>query len=260
MWTDKGMVSIEKIQVGDMVLSKSETTGEKTYKRVLRTFRTEDQELRTLCAEGAMNEDGSELLVEYLFATPGHPIWVNGRGWMPLADLEQCWEFHKIDDWSFERANGDQAEFFLEMSALGVPPISLLDATKSAFVTTDVHGVDGHLGYCMRFDGRSQVDHINADYNDGGYPMRFSRVPDYRVVKSPVRIVFQGATFTCDDWEGLDNLSTNMETLRTTVFSLEVEDFHTYYVGELGLWVHNVCDSFPRGLMPNPSVNPDAPR
>ncbi|HND80462.1 MAG TPA: hypothetical protein PLS39_08555 [Accumulibacter sp.] len=25
------------------------------------------------------------------------------------------------------------------------------------------------------------------------------------------------------------------------VYSLEVEDFHTYYVGELGVWVHNEC-------------------
>jgi hypothetical protein len=26
---------------------------------------------------------------------------------------------------------------------------------------------------------------------------------------------------------------------RTTVYNLEVEDFHTYYVGEAGVWVHN---------------------
>lgn len=26
-----------------------------------------------------------------------------------------------------------------------------------------------------------------------------------------------------------------------TVYNLEVEDFHTYYVGEEGMWVHN-CD------------------
>ena len=25
----------------------------------------------------------------------------------------------------------------------------------------------------------------------------------------------------------------------TTVYNLEVEDFHTYYVGKAGVWVHN---------------------
>ena len=26
---------------------------------------------------------------------------------------------------------------------------------------------------------------------------------------------------------------------KTTVYNIEVEDFHTYYVGEAGVWVHN---------------------
>lgn len=29
------------------------------------------------------------------------------------------------------------------------------------------------------------------------------------------------------------------DMFRTTVYSFEVEDFHTYYVGEVGIWVHN---------------------
>ena len=30
---------------------------------------------------------------------------------------------------------------------------------------------------------------------------------------------------------------------RTTVYNFEVEDFHTYYVGPNGVWVHNIgCD------------------
>src|SRR5690606_5809188 len=28
---------------------------------------------------------------------------------------------------------------------------------------------------------------------------------------------------------------------RTTVYNVEVEDFHTYFVGEGGVWVHNAC-------------------
>ncbi|HNE92343.1 MAG TPA: Hint domain-containing protein, partial [Agitococcus sp.] len=37
--TDKGLVPIEQLQVGDMVLSKHESgQGEKAYKRVISTF------------------------------------------------------------------------------------------------------------------------------------------------------------------------------------------------------------------------------
>jgi hypothetical protein len=57
VWADKGLVPIEKIKVGDLMLSKSDVTGEKAYKRVLQTFRTENQEIRTVNIEGPMNAD-----------------------------------------------------------------------------------------------------------------------------------------------------------------------------------------------------------
>lgn len=43
--TDKGLVPIEQIKVGDMVLSQLEQTGEKTYKRVVNTFAFEGKEV-----------------------------------------------------------------------------------------------------------------------------------------------------------------------------------------------------------------------
>jgi hypothetical protein len=30
---------------------------------------------------------------------------------------------------------------------------------------------------------------------------------------------------------------------RATVYNFEVDDFHTYFVGDLGAWVHNTCSS-----------------
>ena len=32
------------------------------------------------------------------------------------------------------------------------------------------------------------------------------------------------------------------DNFKTTVYNIEVEDFHTYFVGELGIWVHNSCE------------------
>jgi hypothetical protein len=36
---------------------------------------------------------------------------------------------------------------------------------------------------------------------------------------------------------------------RTTVYNIEVEDFHTYYVGKAGMWVHNKNLKTQRGKM-----------
>ncbi len=36
---------------------------------------------------------------------------------------------------------------------------------------------------------------------------------------------------------------------RETVYNLEVADYHTYFVGELGVWVHNSCAADPNGSL-----------
>jgi hypothetical protein len=46
---------------------------------------------------------------------------------------------------------------------------------------------------------------------------------------------------------------------KCTVYNLEVEDFHTYYVGELGVLVHN-ADCLNLAPASNSSFNADAPR
>ncbi|MBF0227905.1 MAG: hypothetical protein HQK76_20865 [Desulfobacterales bacterium] len=38
---------------------------------------------------------------------------------------------------------------------------------------------------------------------------------------------------------------------RQTVYNIEVEDFHTYFVGETGAWVHNVCKQVSTFALPN---------
>ena len=45
-------------------------------------------------------------------------------------------------------------------------------------------------------------------------------------------------------WHGFDYLQKTTKVkpehiFRTTVYNLEVEYFHTYYVGEAGLWAHD---------------------
>ncbi len=245
VWTDKGLVPIEKIQVSDMVLSKSETTGEKAYRRVVRTFRKEDQEIRAVCADGAMNEDGSEVLVEFLFATPEHPFWIDTHGWVTLDELWDCGARHKIDTWAFERADGRKAMFFDEYEAVGYSLAFLSDSENHAFVNI---GRDGGRGYTVRFDGKCQVGSFD--------PFAFV---DRGAAK--FRIAFQGATRTGDDLEDLSDVEgATSSRFRTTVFNIEVEDFHTYFVGELGLWVRNTCKQTEACLMPNPSVNADAAR
>ena len=42
-----------------------------------------------------------------------------------------------------------------------------------------------------------------------------------------------------DDEEQIDIMECNDSDFRTRVYNIEVEGFHTYYIGRLGVWVHN---------------------
>lgn len=86
VWTGSGMMPIESIQVGDVVLSQNIETGELAYKPVLRTTIRPMEHLIQIRV-------GNET-----FATSGgHLFWVSGQGWSKSRDLESGNSLHAIE-------------------------------------------------------------------------------------------------------------------------------------------------------------------
>jgi hypothetical protein len=75
--TINGTVAIENIEVGDLVLSYNEETGETEYKEVVQLFRYEKYELIHVKLK-----DGQEIQ-----ATTEHPFYVVNEGWFAAKDL-----------------------------------------------------------------------------------------------------------------------------------------------------------------------------
>ena len=74
--TEDGQKPIEKIEVGDKVLSEDETTGEVAVKTVTETYINETDELIHICVNG-----------ETISATPTHPFYVDKLGWTLARSL-----------------------------------------------------------------------------------------------------------------------------------------------------------------------------
>ncbi|WP_375163083.1 polymorphic toxin-type HINT domain-containing protein [Paenibacillus sp. SC116] len=74
--TTEGEKPIEDIQVGDMVLAKSDETGEVAYKEVVGLFQKQADEIYKV-------HIGDEVIE----ATAEHPFWLNGKGWTEVKDL-----------------------------------------------------------------------------------------------------------------------------------------------------------------------------
>jgi|GEM_PF-1738894 len=76
VWTERGQVSIEKIQAGDRVLAKDVKSGELCYKPVLFTTVREPTPVQTFDVDG-----------ESIGASYGHHFWISGHGWTKLREL-----------------------------------------------------------------------------------------------------------------------------------------------------------------------------
>lgn len=84
--THRGAVSIEKIKLGDMVLSKNIASGALEFKPVLQTTVRPIEELASLRAGGNSFE-----------CTRGHFFWVSGRGWVKAEELKPGMVLHAAE-------------------------------------------------------------------------------------------------------------------------------------------------------------------
>jgi pretoxin HINT domain-containing protein len=190
--TDRGLVPIEQIRVGDMVLSQPQETGELAYKRVLRTFSFEDREVGLVeyTRVADLREDGQEQW-EHLVATKNYPFFVKGIGWTRADHLDPGSQYDLIlRDGSFARC------IYLELRNTEVQNVAL---------GMNIHYFDD-VGTLVDLRGRPP-EIIDRD-TDNAY---------------------------ASDLEG------GFCTQR--VYNIEVEGYHTHYVGEAAVWVHDTDGS-----------------
>ena len=98
--TKDGAKPIEAVADGDIVLSRNPTTGEETWKPVLRTFVNQDRPIFDLELSLA---DGQP---QQLLVTPEHPLWGHG-GWIAVADLQPGDEVWARGGWATVRSSTD---------------------------------------------------------------------------------------------------------------------------------------------------------
>ena len=223
--TREGLKPIEQIKVGDWVLSRPDNPEQGTetgYKRVTKTLSFEDKEVIKFWF--APNRD-VECQTERVYATPNHPVWLNPHGWVAMGrlydpDKKRLGSF----DWDM-----DGKELVLADGGTGamldVDDLYRTDNPAIAFAEED----DWGFGCLVDFSGETPVfgDDLPYDYDKWGDPVDETRVRYIMVVMKDGTLEMHA-----------DPVRTR-ERYTTTVYNLEVEDWHTYFVGKMGLWVHN---------------------
>jgi hypothetical protein len=221
--TKEGLKPIQQIKVGDCVLSRPESPDHGTqtgYKRVVRTIVHHNKPV----IFGSFNrppppENRYKFgKVEQIIMTPDHPFWVQGRGWTASSLLRTELLLHhpRFLNFQGETLNGGYWRQVL--------------TTKNPD-----RGWFPYVGPLRDGDGCT-YDMLSME--------KLPDVPGWDMYEE----------FSCEEpWPpeeflDFDNKIHRKYIYHTTVFNFEVEEWHTYFVGELGVWVHNA----PSVLNPTP--------
>jgi Pretoxin HINT domain len=198
--TKEGLKPIEQIQVGDRVLSKPENGGEQAYKRVLKTFAHEPQRIAQL-QYTLPGQNLEDLIRNVQGIKTGH---INTTLNHPFWTKEEGWTAP-----SHMQHNGIGAFHFQDKDGGEVEFWSI----KNIYLSDQPN---------VGWTSNSKPENISV--NKGS----LWDYAEHRLVAA--------SEFPPDDIAEGERPD---PYFKAPVYNLEVEDFHTYYVGEHGLWVHN---------------------
>jgi hypothetical protein len=216
--TRGGTVPIETIEPGTEVLSQPDSRGEHGFKRVLRTFSFDDKAVMRLTVYGL---GAAEQETQNLIVTGNHPFFVAGYD-RDSIDPDFYDMFMQNTGWRradqldrgalLEQANGETVR---------VGGIDQIWRTKTEGIGWIQADPESMIGW-----------HI--DLRDGG------------VVETPsIPVISEFAMDTTFRDRFEDAELAGHWAYKCKVFNFDVEDFHTYYVGAMGLWVHSQLRTSP---------------
>jgi hypothetical protein len=198
--TRDGLKPIERIKAGDWVLSRPEDPAQGTETGYKRVTKTFRFENKAVVALWWTRSDDAETAKpDIAYVTPNHPTWLNAHG---------AWEPIGGLRWS------TGAEEWLDRELV------LADGTYGAYgEVTDLY----------------RTDKPEVAFEDDGWGSCLGKLIDLSGPEP--KVVGRDLLYDYEAWS--DPKEETLKRYTTTVYNLEVEDWHTYFVGRTGLWVHN---------------------
>lgn len=288
--TDKDLVPIEQLEIGDMVLSRDEHNpdGELAYKRVLNKFvfpqkqrivrvayetvtdAVTDARIKEVENSEQFYSEDEQTDVFYIYCTENHAFWTKEEEWLSAVDLASDDKGDMDKDYSLVTHN-DRPIFRTSYLTFSTPLIrtNIEDIAIQQDHLSDEPGeiynfIDFSYGKPViltdtdlpwNFSDRSwdeQQDHIDLKENPNHRFLKKIQTDDNFDVGS--NLYFYENGFISRDTDEFNDLYNNMTSQEqnyhsnksreeqyylATVYNIEVEDHHTYFVGEHGVWVYD---------------------
>lgn len=241
--TDKGLISIDQLNVGDMVLSRSENdpNAPNEYKRVLNTFESKEKIYIYYVSwqPPYSMDDGEEgNRVRYVFCSHDHLFWVkeylydedeNGNplfnhvGWRP-ANMVDGGDSHILETY-----NGALVGVVNQVLGDGDRRIYGFEEEEQIAVAS-IHSDGGGTLFDFR-QGRPIA------IGGGGIFLR-SLSSGFENLANCVEKITYPASDDIPEIQFYKSLNYTFEHYQDYVYNIQVEDHNTYFVGKDGIWVH----------------------
>lgn len=237
--TDKGLVPINKIKVGDRVLSRDENNpdAENVYKRVVSTFKSAEK--KRIIHQCYLTQEG----YGYLFCTEDHPIWVDY--FMDVVEDEngKLIPERTYNEWVpalYLSSYDDHALRTVDNGFATVESFETVSKATRVFGQNYICLWDNRYGeYEDRFITVTEDDYTIWEQGYGIDIIDGVR----QVVPEPSMLLPNEKVCRYMPGEGPDGYDDTIEGFGDDyyayVYNIEVEDTHTYFVGAAGIWVHN---------------------
>lgn len=199
--TYTGLKPIEQVQVGDRVLTRPEGSKGNVWRAVRNTFVKEDSAIQSLTLISTEGMEPTRLC----YLADDQALYVAGQGWTGTDQLK----------WGrlLELYGAKQADVYLRW------PVWRTPAAGFGWVACSERDPD-EVGFVVDFRGGANLWEYDVAYTYEG-PARYVEADiDFIGEFAPIR-------------ESAD------PRLKVRVHSLEVEEFHAYFVGEIGVWLRD---------------------
>lgn len=242
--TDKGLIPIQNLQVGDLVWTKNKVTGEESLQPILKIYESKNQDIWQVeyCNFVNGEENGDNF---YIYGGEQSLIWVLGDA-DGYEDTPTKWTKIIDDDMQtmslIQVINGQQGflswtspVFVTDIKDLGCAadsleyqPEILIDFSDKKLVLYYIGSlIDREINECSGISEQGVIHLISTDICQyDNVPFQFDNMLFEKYPKV--------AKFVLGYYEG-ENCS--KQYFQNEIFQLEVENNHNYFVGNLGVLV-----------------------
>lgn len=255
--TDQGLVPIDQINVGDLVLSKPES-GDVAYTRVLKTFkspekhpimrvayrkllRVEPENVREFLPH-AKEKDWSDDL--YIYCTVNHPFWTKESGWVNAEDLFSDDRTSDVDYILIDCRGADlfavsQITYATPLIETTVPDIAIQKDwhTKHCEPSEIYNVIDFRSGSPVILTNFPEIKGLTNLMYDNSWD---KSQPHIDLKKDRNHPALKSFILSKKSIDASNFLIKNKESsyYKATVYNIKVKDYHTYFVSETGVLVN----------------------